>query len=303
MRINGVSTIELAHVGPPPADAPAAVFASFGIRASALNSRLFTSVGDVGPVLEILLIAAAVIFLLLGIAGLATGFVLTRTITSSVDDLYKATLHVRRGDFTQRVRVHQRDQLGALGESFNEMTSSIAELIEEQSKRQKLENEIVIAREVQSQLFPQVLPTLPGLELAAICRPARVVSGDYYDFIRTGTNTVGIALADISGKGIFAALLMASLQATLRSHAGFDGLCGNCRACLALESASLPQYFRRSLRDIFLRRLRRRGADTHLYERRAPCSVFREWHKRAGIERGRHRGGLVRGLQIYAGDH
>jgi sigma-B regulation protein RsbU (phosphoserine phosphatase) len=213
----------------------AAVFASFGIRASALSRRLFTSVGDVGPVLEILLIAAAVIFLLLGIAGLATGFVLTRTITTSVDDLYKATLHVRRGDFTQRVRVHQRDQLGALGESFNEMTSSIAELIEEQSKRQKLENEIVIAREVQSQLFPQVLPTLPGLELAAICRPARVVSGDYYDFIRTGNNTVGIALADISGKGIFAALLMASLQATLRSHAGFDGVSGTAELVARLN--------------------------------------------------------------------
>ncbi|MGB7752787.1 MAG: HAMP domain-containing protein, partial [Candidatus Acidiferrales bacterium] len=128
IRISGVSTLELAHVGTQPPDAPAAVFASFGIRASALSRRLFTSVGDVGPVLEILLIAAAVIFLLLGIAGLATGFVLTRTITTSVDDLYKATLHVRRGDFTQRVRVHQRDQLGALGESFNEMTSSIAEL-------------------------------------------------------------------------------------------------------------------------------------------------------------------------------
>ena len=235
VRISGVSTIELAHVGPQPPDAPAAVFASFGIRASALSRRLFTSVGDVGPVLEILLIAAAVIFLLLGIAGLATGFVLTRTITTSVDDLYKATLHVRRGDFTQRVRVHQRDQLGALGESFNEMTSSIAELIEEQSKRQKLENEIAIAREVQSQLFPQVLPTLPGLELAAICRPARVVSGDYYDFIRTGTNTVGIALADISGKGIFAALLMASLQATLRSHAGFDGLAGTAELVARLN--------------------------------------------------------------------
>jgi phosphoserine phosphatase RsbU/P len=234
-RINGVSTIELAHVGPQPPDAPAAVFASFGMRASALNRRLFTSVGDVGPVLEILLVAAAIIFLVLGIAGLVTGFVLTRTITGSVDDLYKATLHVRRGDFTQRVRVHQRDQLGALGESFNEMTSSIAELIEEQSKRQKLENEIVIAREVQSQLFPQMLPTLPGLELAAICRPARVVSGDYYDFIRTGTNTVGIALADISGKGIFAALLMASLQATLRSHAGFDGVSGTAELVARLN--------------------------------------------------------------------
>ena len=165
------------------------------------------------------------IFLALEFAALITGIVLTRTITRAVGDLYEATLNVRRGDFAQRIRVHQRDQLGALGESFNEMTSSISELIVEQGKRQKLENEIAIAREVQSQLFPQVLPVLPGLELAAICRPARVVSGDYYDFIRTGQDCVGIALADISGKGIFAALLMASLQAALRSQASLDGNC------------------------------------------------------------------------------
>jgi sigma-B regulation protein RsbU (phosphoserine phosphatase) len=130
---------------------------------------------------------------------------------------------VRKGDLTKRVRVRQRDQLGALGESFNEMTSSISELIDEQRQRQRLENEISIAREVQSQLFPQSLPSLPGLQLGAICRPARVVSGDYYDFIKTGPDRLGIALADISGKGIFAALLMASLQAALRSTAMLDG--------------------------------------------------------------------------------
>jgi sigma-B regulation protein RsbU (phosphoserine phosphatase) len=225
VRIGGVSTIDLAHIGPQPDDAPAAVLATFAMRASALNRRLFTSVGEIGPLLELALIAAGVIFLALEFAALITGIVLTRTITRAVGDLYEATLNVRRGDFAQRIRVHQRDQLGALGESFNEMTSSISELIVEQGKRQKLENEIAIAREVQSQLFPQVLPALPGLELAAICRPARVVSGDYYDFIRTGQDCVGIALADISGKGIFAALLMASLQAALRSQASLDGNC------------------------------------------------------------------------------
>jgi sigma-B regulation protein RsbU (phosphoserine phosphatase) len=151
-----------------------------------------------------------------------TGIILTRTITRSVADLYEATLHIRRGDFAHRVRVPKRDQLGALGESFNEMTGSITELIEEQRQRQRLENEISIAREVQAQLFPQSLPSLPGLELAAICRPARVVSGDYYDFISLTPTRVGIALADISGKGIFAALLMASLQAALRSTATLD---------------------------------------------------------------------------------
>ena len=226
VRIGGVSTIDLAHIGPQPGNAPDAVLATFAMRASALNRRLFTSVGEIGPLLELALIAAGVIFLALEVAALITGIVLTRTITRAVGDLYEATLHVRRGDFAQRIHVHQRDQLGALGESFNEMTSSISELIEEQSKRQKLENEIAIAREVQAQLFPQVLPALPGLELAAICRPARVVSGDYYDFIRTRQDCVGIALADISGKGIFAALLMASLQAALRSQASLDGTCG-----------------------------------------------------------------------------
>ena len=217
--VGGASTIELSHMEADKDKGPVAIFASFSLRPSAVNRELLTSVGDVGPVLVEVLAVAGVIFLLLEITALVTGVILTRTITTSIGDLYEATLRVRRGDFSRRVRVRQRDQLGALGESFNEMTSSISELIEEQRQRQRLENEISIAREVQAQLFPQSLPSLPGLQLGAICRPARVVSGDYYDFIRLGPNRLGIALADISGKGIFAALLMASLQAALRSTA------------------------------------------------------------------------------------
>jgi sigma-B regulation protein RsbU (phosphoserine phosphatase) len=171
-------------------------------------------------------LVAAGIFLVLEVSALATGTVLTRTITRSVADLYEGTLHVRRGDFDHRVRVVKRDQLGALGDSFNDMTSSISELIIEQRERQRLENEVSIAREVQQQLFPHSLPSVPGLDLAAICKAARVVSGDYYDFITLGPGRVAIALADISGKGIFAALLMASLQAALRSTATLDGQYG-----------------------------------------------------------------------------
>ena len=86
--------------------------------------------GAFGPYLVDILIVAAIIFFVVVIAAFATGTVLTRTITRSVADLYEATLHVRRGDFSHRVRVTKRDQLGALGESFNDMTSSISELIE-----------------------------------------------------------------------------------------------------------------------------------------------------------------------------
>lgn len=223
-KINGVSTFEASLLSPQAGAQTVPVLASFAVRVSAINRRLFRSVGALGPVLIYILEIAGLIFLALEIAALATGIVLTRTITRSVGDLYEATLHIRRGDFRHRIRVHQRDQLGALSESFNEMTTSIGDLIEEQRQKQKLENEISIAREVQEQLFPKFIPSLPSLELSAICRAARSVSGDYYDFIPLGPQRVGLALADISGKGIFAALLMASLQASLRTQAVLGGI-------------------------------------------------------------------------------
>ena len=171
---------------PPRRSVVVPVLTTFSLRPSTLNKNLFSSVGAVGPILVTIAIACAAVFLILEVAALITGTVLTRTITRSIGDLYSATLHVAQGDFTHRVQVRTRDQLGALGESFNNMTDSIASLIDEQRKRQRLEHEIAIASEVQQQLFPKALPELPGLGLAAICRPARVVSGDYYDFVRLG---------------------------------------------------------------------------------------------------------------------
>ncbi|MGB6875940.1 MAG: SpoIIE family protein phosphatase [Candidatus Acidiferrales bacterium] len=199
------------------------VVAAFSMRPWHLNHRLFTSLGALGDPLVIALILIGIFFLALEVAALATGIVLTRTITIAVDDLYEATRHVRQADFRHRIHVRNRDQLGVLAESFNAMTGSIAELIEEQRIRYRLENELSIAREVQTQLFPRELPSFSGLELAAVCRAARVVSGDYYDFLKLGESKLGLAIADISGKGISAALLMASLQAALRGQAILDG--------------------------------------------------------------------------------
>ncbi|HEV2305772.1 MAG TPA: SpoIIE family protein phosphatase, partial [Candidatus Acidoferrales bacterium] len=224
VAINGGSTLNavFAEKGQP-TSATVPVVAAFSMRPWELNHRLFASLGAVGDPLVMALILITIFFLALEAAALVTGIVLTRTITIAVDDLYTATRHVRQGDFRHRIHVRQRDQLGVLAESFNAMTSSISELIEEQRARQKLENEISIAREVQGQLFPRELPSLPGLELAAICRAARVVSGDYYDFLKLGDSKLGLVIADISGKGISAALLMASLQAALRGQAILNG--------------------------------------------------------------------------------
>jgi sigma-B regulation protein RsbU (phosphoserine phosphatase) len=194
------------------------VIAFFQARPSRLNDRMFASVGELGRLYIFGFAVTSTLFLLLEIAALITGVVMTRRITTAVDDLYQATQFVQAGDLSHRVRVEHRDQLGILGESFNQMTGSIGNLIQEQTKRQRLENEISIAQEVQNQLFPQVLPSVPGVEIQAICKAARSVSGDYYDFIQLSATHLAIAIADISGKGISAALLMASLQAALRSQ-------------------------------------------------------------------------------------
>jgi sigma-B regulation protein RsbU (phosphoserine phosphatase) len=93
-----------------------------------------------------------------------------------------------------------------------------AEVAAEVAKRERLNREIEIAREVQERLFPQDLPEVRGLDYAGFCRPALGVGGDYYDFFALPDGKLGIAIGDVSGKGIAAALLMASLRASLRGQ-------------------------------------------------------------------------------------
>lgn len=104
----------------------------------------------------------------------------------------------------------------ALALSNAELTTAIAEEI---GRREKLNREIEIAREVQERLFPQHLPPIAGLDYFGRCRTALGVGGDYYDFLALPEGRLGIALGDVSGKGIAAALTMASLQASLRADA------------------------------------------------------------------------------------
>jgi sigma-B regulation protein RsbU (phosphoserine phosphatase) len=103
----------------------------------------------------------------------------------------------------------------------------VQNLTAEVAQRERISREIEIAREVQQRLFPQTYPQLPGVDLAGFCRPAQAVGGDYYDFFLLPSNStadsrLALALGDISGKGISASLLMASLRASLRSVAALQ---------------------------------------------------------------------------------
>jgi serine phosphatase RsbU (regulator of sigma subunit)/catechol 2,3-dioxygenase-like lactoylglutathione lyase family enzyme len=105
--------------------------------------------------------------------------------------------------------------------SFDELTHAMEAqrrtVAAKQESDRRAAHELEIAKDVQSRLFPQTLPALATLEYAGVCIQARQVGGDYYDFLDIGQNRLGFVIADISGKGIAAALLMANLQANLRS--------------------------------------------------------------------------------------
>jgi sigma-B regulation protein RsbU (phosphoserine phosphatase) len=95
------------------------------------------------------------------------------------------------------------------------LTATVAREI---ASRERMSREIEIARDVQQRLFPQRIPSIEGLSCAGYCRPAQGVGGDYYDFLALPGGRLGVALGDVAGKGIPAALLMASLQASLRGQ-------------------------------------------------------------------------------------
>jgi sigma-B regulation protein RsbU (phosphoserine phosphatase) len=99
-----------------------------------------------------------------------------------------------------------------------ENANLMREIADEVAQRERLNREVEIAREVQERLFPQTLPPITGLDYAGYCRPALGVGGDYYDFLALPHGHLGVAIGDVSGKGIAAALMMASLQASLRGE-------------------------------------------------------------------------------------
>jgi len=210
---------------------PDSVFFAVESRPSLLYNQLFGASlsGIVTNVLRIAIVSLCVIFAIIELLALWMAIRLSRTITASVADLYSATQHIDRGDLDYRIGVQRTDQLAELSRSFNTMAGSLKRLLEEQKEKERLQNEISIAQEVQANLFPLHAQGLTTLELHGVCRPARSVSGDYYDFlvfheeahsgmVNRRETGVGIAIGDISGKGISAALLMATLHSAVRAY-------------------------------------------------------------------------------------
>jgi sigma-B regulation protein RsbU (phosphoserine phosphatase) len=182
-----------------------------------LFRRLSPGTLNVGDVLVKLLAFVAGVFLVMYFVAFVLGLMLARSITGNIHELYRGTARLRQGDFGNRIRVQSRDQLGDLAESFNVMAASMQGLLMEQAEKQRLEEELRIARQIQMSLLPQGVVTLPGLRVSALCLPAAEVGGDYYDLLPLSPTRMGVLVADVSGKGTSAALYMAELKGLVLS--------------------------------------------------------------------------------------
>jgi serine phosphatase RsbU (regulator of sigma subunit) len=165
-----------------------------------------------------ILFILGVVLLIAVIFCMIIGAIISRQIAGSVHDIHQGILALQKGNLQHRMPIRRNDQLGLLAHSFNQMSESISRLLVEVVEKKRLERDLEIAREVQSALFPKILPHPPGMSIFGGCKPAQTISGDYYDFIIEDETHLYIIVADISGKGIPAALLMANLQAAIHNH-------------------------------------------------------------------------------------
>jgi serine phosphatase RsbU (regulator of sigma subunit) len=194
-----------------------ALFVLFRFQFMSVFRAFATNFPELGQAILAALGILALLFLAIEVLSIFVGLLLARSITGSIHTLSKGTEHVRNGDFSYKLEVRSNDQLGELAESFNLMTSSIQDLLRQSAEKERLEEELRIARQIQMSLLPKDRVTMPGLSIAALCLPATEVGGDYYDFISIDEKRLALLIADVSGKGTSAALYMAELKGLVLS--------------------------------------------------------------------------------------
>ncbi len=159
----------------------------------------------------------AVAFLLMDIAVIATLMALLMIfgLSRAVNHLSTATGKVQQGDFSARIEVRRRDQIGALQGTFNQMTANLENLVATAAQKEILEKEISIARELQESLLPDTLAAPASLRFAAHFEPSAEIGGDYYDLLPMSDGRLGVVMADVSGHGFSAGLRMAMVKSAL----------------------------------------------------------------------------------------
>ena len=177
-----------------------------------VNQTLRASLVNTGGIMLVLLV----------LVGMVAYFMSDR-LTRPIIEMADASKQVAGGDLDARVVVNRKDELGDLGNAFNAMVPALHD-------RMKMRESLAVAMQVQQSLLPDHPPRVPGLDIAGHSEYCDETGGDYYDFIeldRLGPNSIAVAVGDVTGHGVAAALLMATGRALIRSHANQPGSLGD----------------------------------------------------------------------------
>jgi serine phosphatase RsbU (regulator of sigma subunit) len=194
----------------------------------------------------LLQVIAGLTVLLLVIYLIAAMFaaVLIFSISRAVNRIEKGTKAVERGDFTYRIGMKPRNQLGEMAQSFDHMTASISSLLVTVAEKERLQSEIEIAASIQRNLLPKEGPQFRGVSFSAHFEPTTAIGGDYYDVFNLDKTKLAVAIGDVSGHGLSTGLVMAMVKAAITT--------------LVEEGAEETSLFRR-LNDLVFRSTERRA--------------------------------------------
>ncbi|MBP1929757.1 sigma-B regulation protein RsbU (phosphoserine phosphatase) [Methanolinea mesophila] len=170
-------------------------------------------------------IFSAMFLVLLAVVGVLT-LIFSRYLTRPLEDLKRGSEAIGRGDLEYTVEVHTGDEFEDLADSFNHMAADLREhvatLRRTTAEKERILKELEIAKGIQQSFLPDAAPVLPGIDLQGFNLPAAEVGGDFYDFIPVGEEHWGLVIADVSGKGVPAALFMALSRTLIRASAAHN---------------------------------------------------------------------------------
>lgn len=173
------------------------------------------SAGEYFRILATIILGLAALLMAMYFIAALFAAVLIFSISRAVNRIEKGTRAVERGDFSYRIKMKRHNQLGAMAQSFDRMTESIASLLASVTEKERLQSEIAIAATIQRNLLPKEGPTFKGVSFSAHFEPTTSIGGDYYDVFNLDKSRLAVAIGDVSGHGLSTGLVMAMVKAAI----------------------------------------------------------------------------------------
>ncbi len=153
------------------------------------------------------------------IAGVSLIYLLVSVLTKPIQALTDGVRAIGEGSLEDEIQIDGPEEIGAIARAFNEITSKFREAQKSVVEQERFQKEMQVAQEIQHTLLPKRKPNVSGYDIASLYRAAKEVGGDYYDFINVNEDTLGVVVADVSGKGVPGSLVMTIIRTALRMEA------------------------------------------------------------------------------------